>query len=138
MRPDRTQLVVLPQMAKTYPESAVASTCIESFALVEVHDKLEKKKRRPVGATIQQLHATKREEIKGRYRKKSVAKQRKQDVKKKKGWSLSAEKKKKKKAASNITVTTAGATTARRGTKRHTLAHPKPPHKQPAVRKPNV
>lgn len=83
MRPDRTQLVVLPQMAKTYPESAVASTCIESFALVEVHDKLEKKKRRPVGATIQQLHATKREEeIKGRYRKKSVAKQRKQDVKK--------------------------------------------------------
>lgn len=43
MRPDRTHLLVLPQMAKTYPESAVASTCIESFALIGVHDKLEKK-----------------------------------------------------------------------------------------------
>lgn len=86
MRPDRTHLLVLPQMAKTYPESAVASTCIESFALIEVHDKLEKKKWRPVGLQYSncmlQRENKKKKKKKSRYRNKSVAKQRKQDVKK--------------------------------------------------------
>lgn len=98
MRPDRTHLLVLPQMAKTYPESAVASTCIESFALIGVHDKLEKKETKACRG-YNTANACYKERIrkkkKGRYRKKSVAKQRKQDVKKK-CWSLSAEKKKKK------------------------------------------
>lgn len=84
MRPDRTHLLVLPQMAKTYPESAVASTCIESFALIGVHDKLEKKETKACRGynTANACYKERIRKKKGRYRKKSVAKQRKQDVKK--------------------------------------------------------
>lgn len=119
-------MVMLLLVART-PEPAIASThCLESFALAEVHDKLEDKfeeGKKPVGAIIQQVHATRRDrrataQVKMWWGKE---KEKMQERKKKVGLKH----REKKRGSEQYHYHCSRATTVCRGTEHHTFLHPK-------------